>query len=97
MSITKNCLPREMTIFHKIGETDGVATYHKTYIKNVRLDERLAVNQNNTGEKTLEDFQGFYRSEIVNRDRRTKSSDIYFFRNISDSFFFRERRILDGL
>ena len=59
MSITKNCLPREMTIFHKIGETDGVATYHKTYIKNVRLDEILAVNQNNTGEKTLETFRAF--------------------------------------
>lgn len=59
MPIGKTCLPQKITLFHRLGETDGVATYHKTVISGVRLDERLAVSQTAVGERSIETFKAF--------------------------------------
>lgn len=57
MGITNKCLPHGITVFHKERERDGTTVYNKTYIIYTRIDERLAISQNNMGEKSLETFR----------------------------------------
>lgn len=59
MPIGTMCLPRTITVFHRLGEVGGVATYHKTVITGVRFDERLAITQKEIGEKSIETFKAF--------------------------------------
>ncbi len=57
MSITKRCMPHGITVFHRMGESGRVASYHKTFISGVRLEQRLAVSQKKIGESSLETFK----------------------------------------
>lgn len=59
MPIGKDCLPQKITVFHRLGETDGVARYHKTVLSDVRIDERLAITQTLSGERSIETFKAF--------------------------------------
>ena len=82
MSIGKICLPRKMTVFHRLGETNGVATYHKTVVYGIRFDERLAITQKNIGEKSIETFKAFIdmknsKAEGGNGARNYISSEIF--------------------
>lgn len=66
MPIGKDCLPQKITVFHRLGETDGVARYHKTVLSDVRIEERLAINQTLSGERSIETFKAFIDVEKQN-------------------------------
>lgn len=57
MGIKKDCLPHEITIYHKLGEVNKIAKFHPTIIKLVRLEQRIAISQKLKGQSTYDTFK----------------------------------------